>query len=230
MASLRCILAEWQVVRARLLRSRLGLWLLLLGAGLAWIAAGGDRETLVRLALRAGMLSAILCVAFAAGSETDRAALTLTLLHPTTPFRVAAGRWLGAWTGALLVTAASVFAAALAQGASPGAFFRAAGAGAGAAAAAAGCALLVVWVGGNALAGVLFVYVAVLSVLSPLGLGFLTSVPLIRVVGSALLEVAPSLWRYRGLAFGDAGAWLHAAAWAAGGVALGAVVLARRER
>ena len=105
MAFPHCVLAEWQIVRARLLRSRLGLWLLLLGTGFAWLAAGGDRETLVRLALRTGMLSAILCVAFSAGSDSDRAALAVTLTHPTTPLALAAGRWLAACVAAVLVMA-----------------------------------------------------------------------------------------------------------------------------
>ena len=230
MAFLHCVLAEWQIVRARLLRSRLGVWLLLLGAGLGWLAVGAGRDPLLALALRSGMLSAILCVAFSAGSGLDRAALAVTLTHPTTPLAVAAGRWLAACIAASLVMLASVFAVAVLRGADLVAFTRAVAAGTGAAAAAAGCALLAVWLGGNALAGALFLHVAVLSVLSPRGLDFLTSSPLIRGVGAAVLEVGPSLWRYRGLAFGESGAWLHAAAWVVGGVVLAATVIARRGR
>jgi hypothetical protein len=229
MAFPRCCLAEWQIVRARLLRSRLGIWLLLLAAGFAWLAAGAARDPLLPLALRTGMLSAILCVAFSAGSSLDRAALALTLSHPTTPLAVAAGRWLAATVAAGLVTLAATFAVAALRGAGPGDFLPAAAAGAGAAGAAAGCALLIVWIGGNAPVGAFFFFIAVLSVLSPRGLEFLTSVGVIRVMGSAVLTLAPALWRYRGLAFGDPGAWLHAIAWSAGGVVLGAVVLARRR-
>src|SRR2546428_438776 len=41
---LRCVLAEWQLVLARLGRSRLRIWLLLLGAWCAWLAVarGGN--------------------------------------------------------------------------------------------------------------------------------------------------------------------------------------------
>jgi len=42
------------------------------------------------------MLAAVLAVAFTAGADSDRAALALTLTHPTTPLAVAAGRWLAA--------------------------------------------------------------------------------------------------------------------------------------
>ena len=229
MASLRCILAEWQIVRARLLRSRLGVWLLLLGVGFAWLAAGAARDPLLPLALRTGMLAAILCVAFSAGSSLDRAALPLTLSHPTTPLAVAAGRWLAATIAAVLLTLAVTFAVAAWRGAGAADFLRAAAAGAGAAGAAAGCAVLAVWIGGNAPAGAFFFFVAVLSALSPRGLEFLTSSGLVRAVGSAALNLAPALWRYRGLAFGEPGAWLHAIAWSAGGVLLGAAVLARRR-
>ena len=216
-------------MRARLLRSRLGIWLLLLAAGFAGLAAGAARDPLLPLALRTGMLSAILCVAFSAGSGSDRAALALTLSHPTTPLAVATGRWLAATVAAGLVMLAATFAVAALRGGSPGDLLRAAAAGAGAAGAAAGCSLLLVWIGGNAPLGAFFFFIAVLSVLSPRGLEFLTSARIIRVLGSVVLTIAPALWRYRGLAFWDAGAWLHAIAWSAGGVVLGAVVLARRR-
>ena len=229
MTTLHCIFAEWQIVRARLLRSRLGVWLVLLAAGFAWLAAGAARDPLLPLALRTGMLSAILCVAFSAGSTLDRAALALTLSHPTTPLAVATGRWLAAIVAAALVTLSATFAVAALRGAGPGDFLRAGGAGVGAAGAAAGCALLIVWIGGNAPVGAFFFFIAVLSVLSPRGLEFLTSAGIVRGLGFAVLTVAPALWRYRGLAFGDPGAWVHAIAWAAGGVFLGASVIARRR-
>src|SRR2546426_9236369 len=74
---LRCVLAEWQLVRARLVRSRLGIWLLLLGAGGAWLAARGASLTV--LAPQIAMLGAVLGVAFTVGSDADRAAIALTL-------------------------------------------------------------------------------------------------------------------------------------------------------
>jgi len=112
------VLAEWQLLRARILRTRLSLWLTLLAGGLGWLAlsAGGGAVALEQLALRLGALSAVLCVAFGAGSDLDRAALRLTLTHPTTPTAVAAGRWLGATAIATIVTLAATAAVA---GASP---------------------------------------------------------------------------------------------------------------
>src|SRR2546428_8552617 len=107
---LRCVLAEWQLVRARLVRSRLGIWLLLLGAGGAWLAARGASLTV--LAPQIAMLGAVLGVAFTVGSDADRAALALTLTHPTTPLAVAAGRWLAAVTAARLLLLAFLFVAA----------------------------------------------------------------------------------------------------------------------
>jgi len=226
----RCILAEWQIVRARLLRSRLGVWLVLIGVGFGWLATAGGPGGLIALALRVGMLSAILCIAFCAGSDADRAALAITLTHPTTPLAVAAGRCIAAWAAALLVVLASVTGAATLVGATFVDTQRAIAAGGGAAGAAAGCELLLVCLGGNALAGVLFVHVALVSVLSPIGLAYLVTSPVLRGVGTAVLAVGPSLWRYRGLAFGDAGAWAHALGWMIAGVLLGAMLLGRRPR
>src|SRR2546426_5151827 len=88
---LQCILAEWQLARTRLVRSRLGLWLLLLVTGFVLVG----RHPVI-LALDTGMLAAVLAVAFTAGADSDRAALALTLTHPTTPPPGAAGRGLAA--------------------------------------------------------------------------------------------------------------------------------------
>src|SRR5207249_74026 len=74
---LRCVLAEWQLLRARLVRSRLGLWLLLLSGGGAWLATRGAPLTI--LAPHLAMLGAVLGVAFSVGSDVDRAAVALTL-------------------------------------------------------------------------------------------------------------------------------------------------------
>src|SRR2546428_3385726 len=148
---LRCVLAEWQLVRARLVRSRLGIWLLLLGAGGAGLAARGASLTV--LAPQIAMLGAVLGVAFTVGSDADRAAIALTLTHPTTPLAVATGRWLAAVTAAGIVVLALLFVAGAQSSLPTGAVVRAAVAGFGAAAGAAGCALLVVARGGNAVAG-----------------------------------------------------------------------------
>src|SRR5205809_328044 len=145
---LRCVLAEWQLLRARLVRSRLGLWLLLLGGGGVWLATRGAPLTI--LAPHLAMLGAVLGVAFSVGSDVDRAAVALTLTHPTTPLAVAAGRWLAAVTaGGILMLAVLSVAGALTS--LPAALLvRAGGAGLGAAAAAAGCALVVAARGVNA--------------------------------------------------------------------------------
>src|SRR5213596_1110361 len=109
---LRCVLAEWQLLRARLVRSRLGLWLLLLSGGGAWLATRGAPLTI--LAPHLAMLGAVLGVAFSVGSDVDRAAVALTLTHPTTPLAVAAGRWLAAVTaGGILMLAVLSVAGAL---------------------------------------------------------------------------------------------------------------------
>jgi uncharacterized protein YjeT (DUF2065 family) len=226
------VLAEWQLLRARVLRTRLSLWLALLGGGLGWLAlrAGGGAVALEQLALRLGALSAVLCVAFGAGSDLDRAALRLTLTHPTTPTAVAAGRWLGATTVATIVTLAATTAVAGDTGAAGGVWLRALAAGVGTAGATAGCALFVVALGGNALAGALFFYMLLLSGLHPAGLEPLMAPGVWRTAATAILEVTPALWRYRGLAAGAAGAWLHALAWMAGGVVAAGLLLRPRGR
>src|SRR6266487_3744790 len=119
---LRCVLAEWQLLRARLVRSRLGLWLLLLGGGGVWLATRGAPLTI--LAPHLAMLGAVLGVAFSVGSDVDRAAVALTLTHPTTPLAVAAGRWLAAVTAAgILLLAFLCVAAARGGNALTGALF-----------------------------------------------------------------------------------------------------------
>lgn len=222
---LRCILAEWQLARTRLVRSRLGLWLLLLVTGFVLVG----RHPVI-LALDAGMLAAVLAVAFTAGSDGDRAALALTLTHPTTPLAVAAGRWLAAGVVAGICVGLVCGAhAGLRDGDAP-ALWRAAVGGIAAAGATAGCALALVCAGGNAAAGVLFLYVFVISGLGPPALAALLGDGLAGRIAGVVVEVLPGVWRYARLAGGDVGAWLHAAGWAVGGVAAGALILARRTR
>ncbi len=234
MHTLRCVFAEWQLLRARLLRTRLGLWLLLLSGGFAWlgISAGGGGAALEGLALRVGALSAILCVAFGAGSDLDRAALRLTLTHPTTPTAVAAGRWLGATTAASIVTltATAVVAWGTGGGAAGLPWLRAALVGVGTAGATAGCALMLVAIGGNALAGGLFLYMVLLSPLSPVGVEHVIGPGWLRRAAMLVLSVTPSVWRYRELAAGAGGAWLHALAWMTGGVLVAGRLLRRGDR
>jgi hypothetical protein len=221
------MLAEWQIVRARLLRTRLGLWLGLLAA--AYTGVLSPHGDLGEVALRTGLLAAVLSVAFAAGADLDRAALRLSLAHPTHPLAVAAGRWLGATVAAGLAVAAATFATALLTAASPLAGLGAAAAGVVAAGAAAACALPLVLLGGNVAGAVLLLYLATLSAL-PDAVWSLLEVPApARVLGLAVLRGAPGLWRYQGLSLGEGGAWLHAIAWTAGGVGWAALLVARRR-
>lgn len=157
---LRCVLAEWQLVRARLVRSRLGLWLLLLALGGAVLVARSPTPDPVAIAMRVGMLGAVLGVAFAAGSDIDRAAFALTLTHPTSRLALALGRWLAAVSAAAFAPLA-VAATAIALDEAPASVvWHAAATGLAAAAAVAGVALPGVWLGGNAVAVGLFLYIA----------------------------------------------------------------------
>jgi len=223
---LRCVLAEWQLLRSRLVRSRLGIWLLLLGAGGVWLAARGGPLTV--LAPHVAMLGAVLGVAFTAASDADRAALSLILTHPTTPLAVAVGRWLAAVTAAGMLVLALLFVAGAVSSGPPGLLVRAGAAAGGAAAAAAGCALVAGAAGGNALAGVLFLYIAVPSVISADTLGAGPGAGALAGAGSLVLELLPGVWRYMTLERGDPVGWVHAACWAVGGVAGTARLLARR--
>ena len=223
---LYCVLAEWQLLRSRLVRSRLGIWLLLLGAGGVWLAARGGPLTV--LAPHVAMLGAVLGVAFTAASDADRAALSLILTHPTTPLAVAVGRWLAAVTAAGMLVLALLFVAGAVSSGPPGLLVRAGAAAGGAAAAAAGCALVAGAAGGNALAGVLFLYIAVPSVISADTLGAGPGAGALGRVGTLILELLPGVWRYMTLERGDPVGWVHAACWAVGGVAGTARLLARR--
>src|SRR6266581_3758816 len=110
---LRCVLAEWQLLRARLVRSRLGLWLLLLGGGGVWLATRGAPLTI--LAPHLAMLGAVLGAGGAAlGAGAAAAGCAL----------VAAARGGNALTGALFlyiavpsVVSADTLGAVLAPGA-----------------------------------------------------------------------------------------------------------------
>ncbi len=153
------------------------------------------------------MEAAVLCVAFCAGSDADRAALALTLTHPTTPAALAWGRWLAALTAAAILMLGCLAAAA---------------------GAVAACALLAVWVGGNTCAGVLFLYIALASPLAPEGLRQLSVPGPLRSLGVAILDLLPGVWRYRRLAGGEPGAWLHVALWVVVAVPLAGAIARRR--
>jgi len=225
------VVAEWQLLRIRMLRTRLGVWLTLMTIGLValHVRAGGDRLT--PLALRAGMLAALLAVAYGAGGDADRAALTLILTHPTSRLAVSAGRWLGAVTVASAVVAIAVVAEAAIAGRAVGgvAVARDALAGAAAAGAAAGAALPGVWLLGNSVAAALFLYIGIASATSPAELGpgpFIALAP----IASTVLKVLPGVWRYSGLAAGEAVPMIHAGTWCLGGVLLAALLAGRMHR
>lgn len=219
---LRCVLAEWALVRPRLLRTRYGAWLVLLGAALVWLGGRGEGADPVGVALRAGALAGVLGAAFAAGTDADRAALAVALAHPTTAVAVAGGRWLAA-----VLPAATM---AVASGLIAGGHIGAAAAGIAAAAAVAGCALPAVLLLGNAAALPLFLAVAVAGAGPPEDLVGLARPGLLRLAAASVLELGPALWRYRDVASGDRGAIAHAAAWAALGVVLASGLVARRRR
>jgi hypothetical protein len=218
--------AEWCVARARVLRTRLGPWLALLAVSLAALAAHPWGPGPAAAAMHAAMLGGTLAIAFTDASDLDRSALTLSLLHPTTPAALAAGRWLAATALAALTGAVAGTAAALVrhapQLAGPAAAFAAV---AGAAAAAA--ALVAALEGGNAAVAGLFLYMGLLGWVGPADVA--PALPRVMRTGlSALATALPAPWRYERLALGDPHAWAHAAGWIAGGLALARTALARR--
>jgi hypothetical protein len=167
MHTLRCIVAEWDVVRARLFHTRLGIWLVLLGIVFVWSAQ--DEIGLAPAAVRTGLFAGVLCVAFAAGAARDRAALETSLGHPTFPLALASGRWLAASVAAALAVIGVTLTLAIMRGAAAPAVLSAALAGATAAAAVTGCALPAVVAGGNAFAALLLVYFVAAGLMSTAG-------------------------------------------------------------
>jgi len=229
-AILTYALAEWQVVGVRLGRTRLGLWLALLAASGALLAARRPDADPAGPAARLGLLAGLLAVAFAGGATPDRSALRATLLHPVTPAALIAGRALAlaalATTSVVGGTAglgalASVSVAALATAALGGAA---------AAAAAVGAGLAATWVGGPTCGALLFGYVALVSGIPPEVWSAVVAVEPVRSLGRLALVILPGLWRYRALAAGDLVAWAHAVAWALGGAALASWRLERGRR
>ena len=217
---LRCVLAEWSLVRPRLLRTRFGACLLLLGAALVWLGNRGADPLAV--ALHAGALGGVLGAAFAAGSSADRAAFAIALAHPTTPFAVACGRWLSAVIPAAGLTIACTALVGWQTGA--------AAAGLAAAAAVAGCALAAVLVAGTGAALVLFLCMALAGAVPPETIVGVAEPGAARLAVASVLELGPALWRYREVATGDPGAVLHAATWAALGVVLASGLVRRRAQ
>jgi hypothetical protein len=215
---LRNVRAEWPVLRIRLLRTRLGLWLVLVVVALLWIERAAPASDPLTTILQAGTLSAVLCVGYLVGSGADRAALLLPLLHPTTPGALVLGRWAAATGGAALAVLAVAAHTVWTTGA-VAASLSAALAGLAAAAAVASCTLALVLTGGNVLATLFFVWLALVGSAPPETLIGAPHPGSIRTVLAVVLELAPAPWRYRSISTGDAGALLHAAAWVALGLA-----------
>jgi len=219
---LRCVLAEWALVRPRLSRTRYGVGLLLLGAALVWLGnRGGDADALA-IALHAGALGGVLGAAFAAGSPADRAAFAITLTHPTTPLAVACGRWLAASIPAAVLTLACTALVGWETGAAL--------AGLAAAAAVSGFALAAVLVAGTPAALVLFLCTALAGAVPPETIVGVAEPGAARLAVASILELGPALWRYREVATGDIGALIHAGAWAGLGIVLASGLVRRAAR
>lgn len=215
----RRALAETSLLPGRLLRTGLGLRLLVLSGGLWWLQHGDPAADPVGIAVLAGTLGAVMCIDGLAASKGDRAALAHRLLQPTSPAAISVGRWFGALGGAsLLVFLLSGYGAWSTTGTAVSA--AATLAGVCAAVATSAVALAAVLIGGHPAAGMALLWFLVVSPASPetiLGLGHHgTSANIL----ASLLEVAPSVWRYRGIATGDVRAMLHAIAWGGSGLAI----------
>ena len=219
MRFLHCVLAEFALVTPRFTRTRLGVSLVALAAGLLWLGSRGLDP--VTVTLLAGSLGAIVAAGGVAGSESERGALSTALGHPTTPLAIATGRWMTLVTPGVLL--AIVSAAAL--GWTPGVAL----AGSLAAATVGSCALAVVIPLGNAAATGLFLFIALAGAVAPERLVALAEPGFVRLAAASALELGPALWHYRDIATGDVGALAHALAWMALGVLLASAFIARQR-
>jgi hypothetical protein len=206
---LRCVVAELSLVPVRLMRTRLGPWLLALGVIVIWVYRRGDP---LAAALHAASLGVVLS-AMADGPE--RARLALSLSHPTSRLALACGHWLAS----VLPATVLALACGIALGGGIGVML----AGAAAAAAVGGCAVSAVLALGNGAALLLFLSMAIAGAVPPEDLVALAEPGVLRLAAASALEIGPALWRYRDVAAGGAGAAgaaFHAALWAALGIAL----------
>ena len=203
MGFLHCALSEWPFLRIRLLRSRLGVWLVLLLAVVWRLDRAAVAPDLLAGVLLVASGGATLGVAYLAGARADRAALGLALLHPRSPGAVTIGRWLAATSGAAIL----VLVAAIHGG------FAVALAGIVTAATMSAWTLALAWWGGNVLVGAWLIWVALAGAASPETVLARSHPGPARVAVAGALELLPALWRYRGLACGETGAAAHAAVW-----------------
>ena len=222
--------AEVRLVVCRARRTRLGVWTLALLAATTALAIHARIIDVGPTAARLGMLTALMGAGFCAAADADRAALDLARGAPVTSLALAAGRWAAIGLLGAAVASLHVAVLGLAGPLRPAAAVAGVAAGIGAAGAAAGAGLCAAWLGGNGLVGGLFAYVVLASGVPPDVWVVLARPGVLRTAGVALLEFLPGLWRYRELALGDVGAWLHAGAWAGGGVAVAARLLTGRRR
>jgi hypothetical protein len=203
MGFLHCALSEWPFLRIRLLRTRLGVWLVLLLV----VVLRLDRSAVARDPLAAVLLvasgGATLCVAYLAGARADRTALGLALLHPRFPGAVTVGRWLAATSGAAIL----VLVAAIHSG------FGVALAGVVTAATMSAWTLALAWWGGNVLVGAWLIWLALTGGASPEAVLAHPHPDAARYAVAGALELLPALWRYRELAIAEPGAAAHAFVW-----------------
>ena len=216
---LRRVFAETTLVSPRLVRTRFGAALLLLGVTLIWLRSRGLEP--ITAVLQAGALGAVIGAAWVAGNARDRAALATALTHPTTPLAIATGRWLAIVLPAALLTVLCAMAS--------GEPASAAAAGLTAAAAVGAFALTTVLAVGNGAGVMLFLFIAVAGTVAPERLVGLAHPGVVRLAAASALELGPALWHYRDAGTGDWGAVLHALAWTGLGVLLASGVVARQK-
>jgi len=219
MRFLHCVHAEFLLAFPRLARTRLGVSLVALGTTLIWLSAHAlDALTVT---LQAGALGSILGAAAIVGHDTDRAALTTALTHPTTPLAVATGRWLAI----VLPASVLVMVCVTAIGWRADAIL----AGMVATAAVGSFALAVVLPLGRGAALALFLFMAVAGTIPPERLVDLARPGMARLAAASAMELGPALWHYRDIVNADWGAILHALAWTGLGILLAAAFIGRRH-
>ena len=219
MRFLHCVHAEFLLAFPRLARTRLGVSLVALGTTLVWLNA--HTFDALTVTLQAGALGSILGAAAIVGDDSDRAALTSALTHPTTPLAIATGRWLAI----VLPAAALVMVCVTAIGWRTDVVL----AGIVATAAVGSFALAVVLPLGRGAALALFLFMAVAGTIPPERLVDLARPGVVRLTAASVMELGPALWHYRDIVNADWGAILHALAWTGLGILVAAAFIGRRH-